>query len=336
MYTSKRILLFILIVIVFLLGLGFYQIGNRTKALIIDDLEIPLGLEMAFDVTSEKTLHSLSEMEGFVAEQLQTSNKQKINQVLMAFMRKDAYGYDTYTPMNIVWARFAGQLKTESKIDLSKPDTLTRYKKVIDWVGEIGPFKETTAYKALNFSRMISVIDIQLTDVMTRDSEELYYDVLFTWGMELESFITQVIKNQVSIDKQSISALFADETSGYLTPYDWLAVVDGINIAHMITNEDFLLSEALEAYYLEGRVLDRYTLFVAHYGGEEALEEIVTCFIVGILPKALIKSPSFIDIREELEAFKTIIIKDYVDAEHVTTINLRKIVSEVFIEVLVD
>ena len=102
------------------------------------------------------------------------------------------------------------------------------------------------------------------------------------WAGDLQSFIYDIKVNTYGLDidiYDKALSIIATQKSTYFREEDFIADIDAENIFYLY-DSDMLLSDVLYDYYTN-RYLDRYKIFIAHYGGLDSLEQKTNEFTSG-------------------------------------------------------
>ncbi len=262
-------------------------IFNNREINILDEKTAQAG-QYALDDESRATLKAIEALEDLVGEYLKTDDRDTINQCVMAFVRKDRYGYDLKSLSRFIWSRYTGSLNTETGVN--QRDDKVLYDEAEDLVSQVGSFVDPVMGQEIDFIHMIAVIDLELTDTGDSQVEEDAYDALFSWIGDLKTFVldTGVYVDESGNVTESDINEFVRETLGSdfssFSGSDMRADFDGILIAKTMKENELLLSQALKTYYTEGQSRNRYTGFLSEFESEDDFVEKVRFGVMVELP----------------------------------------------------
>lgn len=254
----------------------------------------------------------------------------KLNQASLAVIRKDRYGHEMSGLDKLFWEGFLGKLPVQYINNREEP---------IPAIEGLEEFIEPAQGADIDFVHMIAVIDAYYSDLETSDEQERYYDYLCSWGGDLLTFTMDMVSysdlNQVVEESELVQ--YAMETLGTeavssFSESDFLADIDGVNIAKLMIENKLLLSQGLRMYYRTDLVNNRMTLFVDGFGGEEAFIDTVNCFYHDQVEQKYATDEDFIDFFEKFQTMKKLIISVSGDGKREATELEKKVTMEVFIK----
>lgn len=233
------------------------------------------GLSVEFSVFIDQILQ---------IQDLMTTNNNKdveeVNHATLAVLRNKSYGYNSGGLRAMVWNTYAGNLKTETHIDTEADSILLDDAEYI--ADRMRNIHDPDTKDEIDVHHLFSGIDIWYTDFSNEEIEERFYDHLFSWGGDLETFMSDAVNYLDGGEGMSaieVVSEFTEEallSKEYSFPIDdLLADIDGANIALLLRKENILLSEALSRYYSGGHSSRRYDYFVRQFGGQEGFIEAV-------------------------------------------------------------
>lgn len=271
------------LLMIFLLALGFKMVNSPIE---LTDEEVPMGSVYHLDSKSLEIVNTIGNFEKWAMSHVQfsegTDQTAATNDLTMALIRYDRYGEGLSGIQSGFWGEMAGVLPNDFFTTYAG-EPLTKYRGELT---NLDGFKDTITGNEVDFTHMIAVTDIYITDIYLPENQEIYYDLLMSTGGDLETFLIDAAKyksgNKVIESDQIYD--FAMKTIGtskhsYFGAGDYLADLDGQNIAGMMKSGDLLLSEALLQYYQNGDAAKRRQIFVSYYGGQEAFSRRIQSFM---------------------------------------------------------
>lgn len=336
----KKILIILGIGLFFTTGLlvSFVRLPHVTndQQVLIEPIHEDLSLSLNSE--SLRVIDGLKQIETTLKTIMETDDVGAINQATLAFLRKNTYGYHSSLRHQVIWGRFAGTLSGESGLDREDPRQADVFLKIENLVDDLGVFSEPTMDHTIDFEHMMAVIDVLTTDVFDHHDEEVFYDVLFTWGGDLESFLinmTYAFQETTTPLEADLKAYVRDtlgtQVPSYFGQEDFYADLDGFNIAQMLKEEPALLSEVITTYYEEGHVLNRFEDFVTAYGGQDHFEALVMSFLLGTKPPQFVFEPDFESFYTGFGALKKLMLNALDPTVLEPSVVMRKALGEVFI-----
>lgn len=331
-------LLAILLILAGLVGWVYFILNNK------EEIHEPVSgviVEMPEPVTyelSEASLHVIGVVEDIEADVktcMQIESLMDVNQEVMAIIRGQRYGSLTEGIGSYVWESFAGPLSDTYK-NLFEIDD-----EILSWLNGIGGFYTPISQDEVDFIHMIAVIDIYLSETGNDPIIEPYYDYLMSWGGDLETFGYDMRAYAESLDTYDLEVLeaYAEETMGsdqpsYFSKADWLADIDGVNIANYMLTQEKLLSEAIYEYYHTGLFLERYLLFVDSFGGEENFKLAVESFVYAETYET--DDEDIVELFEDLSQLKELMHMFLFDKQEDLTDSERRILVDVMINKVLE
>ncbi|MBN2222420.1 MAG: hypothetical protein JW708_09470 [Vallitaleaceae bacterium] len=219
----------------------------------------------------------------------QPDDIEKLNTILFSILIRNRYGINNKQLSSILWNSIIGEMDSKvAKIleDSEKSrEQSTRHKEFFEFVEELDVYfeKDLLIHKEnLDFLHMVAVVNTNYKDIEIDDSTEKYVDILTGWGGDLLTYLGEIL---LLVDKQKMTSLveieklifdgLANKSSQQFGSSDFIADIDGVNLASYMKKEHMLFSTALETYYIES-VNERYQLFLNEVGGMEEFEYLVT------------------------------------------------------------
>jgi hypothetical protein len=218
-------------------------------------------------ILEQETMNTIAWVKLFeeqTRELLESDSIEAINQGTMAILRMDRYGYGSLGIEKIVWDAYAGPMAVE----------WVRYIKnnpswVIDFREKSWFFSDPVSNDAIDFIHLVAVVNVFYTKTDMDTTQEKYYDALLSWGGDLLTMAYVGESSEFLGDKESL----------FFSTEDYLADIDGVNIAQLMIEDELLLSDALYAYYTSEKVKWRHSLFTDYYGGEDEAYKFIYDFI---------------------------------------------------------
>lgn len=217
------------------------------------------------DASTIKTIQQVEEIERKTIEIIENRSNETINQSVMAVIRKNKYGHSSTGVEKLVWDAYVGSLPLNWIVYIKANQWWDDIFKELTW-----EFKEPISGDDIDFIHLVAVIDVFYTQSDIDSDYEKYYDALLSWGGDL---LTMAYSGEPSFH-------LGTERSSYFSREDYLADIDGVNIAKLMKDENLLLSEALHEYYSTNLVNDRSLLFKAFYGGDDLAYQFFREFIL--------------------------------------------------------
>jgi len=343
MKNNKRFnILLSMLLLSFAISITFAYLNNENRvAEFIDDDEIPLGGFLQLDSTSNNTIDRIKVLEDRFREILPEGTVKQINNGVMSIIRRNKYGYNSEGANSILWERYAGSMNEE--IGLSVPHVENVLADVLNQVDGKLELNDPVSSAEIDFLHMIAVIDINYSDAGTDSYKEECYKYLLTWGGDLETFLIDMDRNAKKESYNSYDDYYeyAINTLGissetYFSESDFLADLDGVNIAEIMISDELLLSEALLKYYLDGDVSKRKEKFVDHFGGESEFLLSVKQFMFNGEGSKYSEDPRFNRFMIGFAALKMMMIENYVTDSIDDSVEMRRALAQAFIDRVVE
>jgi hypothetical protein len=326
--------------------------------LLIDDLEMMSDMDEADGTDEVNEVSQLNEVDSAIEinnldeiseiNAIDTFNKvnqineiNEVNNATLALLRSQRYGYFSSGLEGVFWQNFTGGLPSEyiKYFQLSESEILT------ELIQEMSGFIDPVTGEEIDFIHMMAVIDAYRSDFQTdeesADYEEDYYDYLLSWGGDLETFKVDLLDYVEANKITDYEAMYdyAYETIGsrvesYFSQEDFLADIDGVNIADLMAQENLLLADALELYYTSNYVNNRYAMFIDSFGGEEAFVERVHLFIN--YQGDELEDEALAEFIEDFNGFKSLMMRYSGKSRGETTAVENKALEEAFIDLIVN
>lgn len=230
--------------------------------------------------TSMQCLDNLMALEAYVTDVLAEESDLLIYQVVLYFLRKDRYGYLSPPLEKMLWDRFAGTLETEGLLPREMQFSESEIESIEGLVDAVykSSFLDPVTGDEVDLAHMFAVVDLYVSDMFGGDYQEVFYDALFSWGGDLESLLIDLGKHN-AYGESDIRIYLGTKEPSHFSVGDWLADIDGLNIAQAIKQEAVmqafsgdLLSKVISNYYQTANVGKRNQLFVNYYGGIDQLQ----------------------------------------------------------------
>lgn len=322
------------ILIVVVVGLSFLYYKSAYE--FVEDVSVPEVSVIVIDDRTKAIIDDIRRVEGMVAEMAETESVEVINNGVMAFVRSQRYGYRSTGINRLIWNNCCGSLYEETDIVLSRFED--EEKELIALVDGMELIYDSVEAIHMDFPHMVTVIDLAYTKTMETQYEEIYYDYLFSWGGDLETFIwdIQQYSNSSGIDDEDTLTLYArhllaSEEVSHFSLEDYYADIDGVNVANRMIEEELLLSEALEVYYSSSMCLERHDLFIDSFGGVDGFNEAVRAFMLYEIPLEMEDDEGYIEMLDNLSRAKDMMNRYLQDDGEDIRDELKEIGTEVFI-----
>ena len=336
----------IITVIIILLAAVLAFIGYRflmPQTIELEEPEIPLGITVTLDPSSQEVIARIQAMETALQEKLGTSDQTVINHGVLAFLRQTRYGYKSSSMNRYVWDQFGGTLAKECGIDMGQESVKQVYEPIAKLGTNLSTFNDPLSGQSIDFEHMAAVIDLYYTKSEDSALEEAYYDALFSWGGDLETYLIDLDKQAISSGDKSYDSLytFARNNLGqaegsHFGASDYLADLDGLNVATVLVQEDMLLSEALLTYYEGGLVLTRNRLFIESFGGEEAFIMRVKAVACLTPENQYADSQAYQDFLREFANVKQLMLQVVSGKRLTVNEPMRQVLSDSFVNLVTD
>lgn len=283
---------------------------------VIEDPSVPLGSAYTLSARTESAFNTIREVEAAIGDFLATDNVETINQVTMAMIRKDRYGYASKGLEKMIWARFAGTLESEVNVNPYSEGYVSKLKAFETKAAALQTIDDAVSADAIDFIHMITVVDLYYSDTEPTAIEDAYYDALFSWIGDLETF-TVDIGNALANGSQSQAAVITESViaeklattqKSYFGLEDYLADLDGVVISKIMRDQNLLLSEALQIYYQSGQSAQREFFFVDALGGIERLEAITKAFMLKVPESDLANDPVYKNLYANAMNLKSVMV----------------------------
>lgn len=342
---DKRKLSIILVVCFGLVATILYMehVGREGDLVSFDEGDVPLGTALRLDVSSQGVVDDLKEIETLLQKTMNTSDTDKINHAVLAIIRKDRYGYESSSVNRFLWGRFAGTLEAECGISSSDLTDNGEYEQIVRTAESLGRFNDPVSGDEIDLVHMLAVVDIGITDVLAVEYQERYYDAIFTWAGDLETFIIEMDAFSKSGGGSGYAANFdyarsriGSKNSKYFSTEDLLADMDGLNISAILNAESVLLSDAMESYYTRGGVGSRSATFIKNHGGKETFNETVNGVVNYKVEKKYSDDEAYHDFLSGFNGFKSLMLRSVNSAEISLNRDMRNALTDAFIEVVVE
>lgn len=295
-------------------------------------IEVPEPVVYPLSEQSRHVIDIIAALESDAITRLATEDVMAINQAVLSILRCERYGTMTEGIGSYVWDSFAGPLP-EVYQNLFEMDD-----EMLNWLSDINVFHEPISDGEVDFLHMIAVIDIYVSETGNNPIIEPYYDYLMSWGGDLETFGYDMIEASEPDDYESMNGFATDmlgaDESSHFSKSDWLADLDGVNIAGLMQSENLYLSEAIFEYYHTGQFLERHTLFVDSFGGEAAFREAVHHFLYSEPSEE--QSDLHQELFEDLDQLKTLMHMFLMDSELTLSDMARSILEETMVNKVLD
>lgn len=315
MNSKQKALIFITTGLALLLAFLLYKF-QAPQTIELKTSEIPLAPQVELDASSLAVIARVQEMESLLKEKLVTEDKVLINNAVLSFLRQQRYGYRASAVDRFVWDQFGGSLLEECGIDIDQESVAQEYEAISKLGTALSAFNDPLSGNAIDFEHMAAVIDLNYTQSESSTIEERYYDALFSWGGDLETFLINMNKQVDQTGDCSYEALYKfarenvcqNETT-YFGSADYYADFDGLQVALIMQSDEVLLSEALLAYYKGGRVIERNKLFIEVCGGEDAFKAFVLAVAKQTPEPQYAEHASYLDFLNTFEGVKTLMVE---------------------------
>jgi len=312
-----------------------------TQLDVIMDETAPSELSFQLSDDDKQVIKSIKEIENVVIKILGDEDLNKVNQATMAFIRKDRYGYKMAGVSKYIWSRYAGNLNRETGLSIkTDQETMTKAEGIVD---ELKEFTNPIDNSAIDFIHMVTVIDLELTEVSDTTYEDEYYDYLFSWGGDLETFLFDIGRFGINNNTKSYEDFYryAKETLGTdvksnFSKEDLIADIDGVNISTMIKEEPQLLSAAVENYYTTEKMTKRFNLFVDSFGSKDMFVDKVDNMMSETIELQYVGNKSFEEFYESFVGLKQLMSMFSNKSEIELTEEIRKAGINAFKEIIIE
>lgn len=331
------------LVIIGLVGmvLLFFVFQSFTKQQDFADEELAKGIVFELSEDNKQLIEDIKEIEASVFTMTSSKDVNIINQGTMAFIRKDKYGYNVSGMSRFIWSRFAGTMDQEAGIYRSDHSAVVN--SISEVVVDMNEFKNPVNDYSIDFKHLVTVIDLELTDVSEVAYEDEYYDYLFSWAGDLETFLIDMGKYKYenpNINKEQLYD-YARKTIGsleksYFSREDLLADIDGVNIATIMRDKELLLSEAIKMYYGDGLFTSRYTLYIESFGGEELFRDKVQSLMHETIEEAYIEDEEFSLYYENIIGLKQLMSMFMNRSNYIITSEMKDVATLAFIDIVIE
>ncbi len=282
--------------------------------IIIEDEMVPEGIVYTLSDETMVAIDTIRIIEDEITIMTKSTDTELINNATMAFIRSKRYGYRTEGFERIIWNAFAGDFYDETGLSLS--DNKEAIDKIIGLADKLDYISDNETDVVIDFPHMVAVMDVIYTDTARSDHEETYYDYMLSWGGDLETFLMDVSEAVETSDQNKYEGYYtyAMETIGstsqsHFSEEDYYANIDGLNVVSIMKRDKSRLSEALEFYYSKGLFIDRESIYIDEFGGPNAFEARVRCFMLGEIEAAYVGDEDFIQMMDSLEGYKVLMFK---------------------------
>ncbi len=234
-----------------------------------------------------------------------TNDEEEINNLVLYYLRTDRFGYKGTNFKALMWNHHMGKPESEAPLFDPLAGDVEELEKISKAISEIEFY---IAGKKVDLLHMFAVIDLIYSERSDTEYEEEYYDVLWSFGGDIETFMSDASRyagSDSSIDNESIINFTKEQLLGYEYSFpldDLLADVDGTNIAVVMKGEHLLTSDGIIWYYNNG-FINRFRLFVDYYGGKDRFCELVEAIN---LRNTDSKYNDYIGYKDFLDDFRTI------------------------------
>jgi len=339
--TMNKMLIQLVIIGLVGMVLLFFVFQSFSKKSNIEDEKIARGMVFELSDENQKIIEGIKNIEKSVYTMTASNDINIVNQGTMAFIRKDIYGYNVSGMSRFIWSRFAGTMDQEAGI--YRVDHKVAVSEISEIVENLNLFTNPINDYSIDFKHLVTVIDLELTDVSEVAYEDEYYDYLFSWAGDLETFFIDMGKYKYDNPNVNEADLYtyARKTIGsleksYFSREDLLADIDGVNIAKLMSDNDLLLSEAINNYYSDGIFTSRYTLFIESFGGEYLFREKVTSLMYEEIEDRYIEDVEFKTYYENLIGLKQLMSLFMNRSNYQVTSEMKEAAIIAFIDIIIE
>lgn len=319
----------------------FFVFQSFTNNKNIEDEDLARGVVFELNEENLELIEDIKDIETSVISMVDEADINTINQGTMAFIRKDRYGYNVSGMSRFIWSRFAGTMDQEAGI--YRADHVEEVLSINSFVDGMDTFKNPGNDFDIDFKHLVTVIDLELTHVSEVEYEDEYYDYLFSWAGDLETFFIDMGKysyENPDLTEEDLYA-YARQTIGsleqsYFSREDLLADIDGVNIAKLMTDEELLLSEAINSYYGDGLFATRYTQFIESFGGEDLFRDKVTNLMNEEVEAYYIEDTEFITYYENVIGLKQLMGLFMNRSQYTVTSEMEDAAVVAFIDIIIE
>jgi hypothetical protein len=336
---QRQFILGSVFLIVLLLALSLWVWFSRvdsieeTQFILLDAIEVPMATFIELDDTSAEVLEMVRSLEAELSLHIDSMDVSLLNHATLAFIRNERYGFNSDTITRVLWGRFAGTIEEECDIDFTIPDVKALYKTALEISSDIakGRFNDPLSENEIDFVHMIAVIDLYVSARFEREYEERYYDALFSWGGDLETFLIDMARCAGDDYEDFIEHYLATERESHFSVSDFLADIDGVNIAFGLSSGK-LLSDMIEEYYISGSVLKRRADFVKNMGGMDVFSSMVKGVLLEEIEPHYIGNSDFEEFMKGFSGVRHLLLKHVAKEDLPITHSMRRILAEKFLE----
>lgn len=251
---------------------------------LISDLEISLAQYFLSGLNKNERVN-------FVDREVAEELYHFVTHNTLALIRMKRYGGHSTFNGRFFWGAVAGEPSYQlikSYEDYESPDTQDNEQlneSVAEVVLKAAEFHSLTglidpnSQDIIDAIHMIAVLQSNVYDSDMDDGIEVVVDYLSGWGGDLLTFLADVQRFSDSVesdDKDSklelleiyVTENLGQKTSTHFSREDYLADLDGVNIAGLMQSENLLLSEAVICYYDSGDASRREVVFIKNFGDQ--------------------------------------------------------------------
>lgn len=287
------------------IGIGMMTLYSPVT---LEEELVPQGPVYVLDARSMEIISTIRDFETWAQEtpelQERSDRTTAINDITLGLIRHKRYGDGLSGLQAGVWRKMAGPASNNTVPGGS--EAVEFQEKLMALEG----FKDPVTGKGIDFAHMVAVVDVYSTDLPLADNAEIYYDLLLSTGGDLETFLIDAARHKSqgkTIDSSEIyrfsKSTIGGQEKSYFDGADYLADIDGQNLAERMQTDNLLLSEALLRYYQEGDAANRQEQFMAYYGGEAGFEARINSFMTS---SPLAQDAADEKMVEFMESFKSI------------------------------
>ncbi len=330
---------YILPLCVMLIGAASFWFQWQQEEVFIDE-DIPMANPVVLDDDTLEAIDEIRDIEVRLSVLLDEPTNGILNQGVLNIIRSKRYGCRSGGLEGALWDGYAGNMSKEVGVSIEAVAEVD--KDILGIADGLSYIHDPSDGSIIDVPHMVAVIDVLLTDLPIEDDQEIYSDIILTWGGDLESFLVNMENDnsdKVGVDEAQLYE-YATSTMGsakasYFSVEDFYADLDGVNIYQIMERDDLLLSDAIHHYYSSGDYKEREALFVAFYGGDRLIRKLVYDYMeVDSVDYQLYEASAKGDYLNSVYTFKSMMLKMKYGYDNEVDGAVRRIVSDVFLEKL--